>query len=205
MNTLAFLPIFCCCLLVADAQQSSVGTTLRGLVEGDSYRNDYFGFTYKLPAGFENAPDQLQKGFIQGLQTSNPGSELLLMIVRPESAASIPDIIVVTTIPQRPSSRDGLNQALDYFRTKRLKYPQKEGLRADHPINLGGVQFAREDLKDPGLGQSSAEIALVIKEQLLNFAIYTASQQRLEQVAAELIQSVTFDSAAPSKKGHPNK
>jgi len=204
MKTLAFLPVFFCCLLVSDAQQSSVGTTLRGHLEGDSYRNDYFGFTYKLPAGFENAPDQLQRGFIQGLQNSNKGSQLLLMIVRPESAA-IPDIIVVTTIPQRPSSRDGLNQALDYFRTKRLENPQKEGLRAAHPINLGGFQFAREDLKDSGLGQSSAEIASVLKEQLLNFAIYTASQQRMEQVATELIQSVTFDSSAPSKKGHPSK
>src|SRR5215472_13637995 len=89
MKTLAFLPVFFCCLLVSDAQQSSVGTTLRGHLEGDSYRNDYFGFTYKLPAGFENAPDQLQRGFIQGLQNSNKGSQLLLMIVHGARAMRI--------------------------------------------------------------------------------------------------------------------
>ncbi len=210
MNRLAFLPIFCCCLLVADAQESPAATPIRGQVEQGSYRNNHFGFTYKLPSGFENAPDQLQTGLIRGLQASYPGSELLLMVVRPESGASIPDIVVVSTIPitaipETASSRTGLDQAFGYFHTKRLQFPQKQGLRAARPIDLGGVQFAREDLKDPGLGQASAEIALVIKDKLLNFAVYTASQQRTEQVAADLIQSVKFDSNVPSKKGHPDK
>ncbi|HKT25536.1 MAG TPA: hypothetical protein VJR04_13085 [Terriglobales bacterium] len=199
-----YILLFVLVLAVTSVAQNTFEEQIAGHIENGKYINDFFHFQYSLSIGWNVAPDQTQKAFLESLKQGKPTCEcrLQLMLVRLQPSAALPDIIVITSARSVSATGDGVADAIAYFRT----LPQTNSLeviRRTSLADVGGFTFVRQDVKVHGQDHYMSQMVRNINGQLLNFQVHTADERRMEAVSNDVLRAVHF-SAPPYAATHSN-
>ena len=184
----------------SSAKPSAPGKTSTpdlGTVADSTYRNAFFGFSYKIPFGWvERTEDMRDDG------EERKSLVLLAVFERPPEATGNTVNSAVVIAAESVSSYPGLKTAADYFGPLTEVTLSKGFKVVNEPFDFsrGANQLVRGDFsKEVGtltMHQSSA--VLLKKGYVVSFTVIGGSEDEVDQ----LLEKLSFGTGSPSRK-HP--
>ncbi len=191
MKRLLLLVLLCAATPVVNCQQSTKsGTTPRpdnGTFVQNTYRNDFFGFSYALPGEWHKsrvAPAALPSGayylFIGDRDTGHPVLNRVMVVADPESYK-------VST-----------QEYLSAFIRAQVRNANAEVIRARSSFVSGKNSFYRADYKrvENGITVYSSMVCTKRNSYWLSWNFVTPSQRDLDD-AVNTLQHISFDRPSP--------
>lgn len=193
MKRLSFVVVLLCAVTpLVNRQQSTKSNTTPKPDDGsfvrNTYRNDFFGFSYSLP-------ERWHKSSIVPA-AALPSGAYYLFIGDSDTGHSILDRVVVVADPET-ENRHGLStpEYLSAFIRAQVRNFSAEVIREPSSFVSGKNDFYRADYKWANNGNTlySSMVCSKHKGYWLNWSFVTPSQQNLDD-AVNTIQHVSFDS-----------
>ena len=196
MKRLSLVVLLCATTPLVSCQQSTKSSTTpkpdSGSFVQNTYRNDFFGFSYPLPGEWHEsrvAAAPLPSGayylFIGDRDTGHPLLNRVMVIADPES-----------------NNRSGLSarEYLSAFIRAQVMHANAEVIRGPSSFVSGGSDFYRADYKraENGITVYSSMVCTKRNNYWLSWNFVTPSQQDLED-AVNTLQRISFD-----QKSHPS-
>jgi len=168
-----------------------------GVITGNSYRNSWFQFTYKLPFGWVDRTRQMSEdsNHDSSLQPNPPGQSILLLagFEHPPETASDSVNSAVVIAAEAASSYPGLRSAGQYFEplTELMKAKGLTVVNQPSEFRLGAVQLVRGDFRKARGNLTLCQSTLVMMEKgyVVSFTLIGGSEDEVEQ----LIEGLSFD------------
>jgi len=197
MKKLWFFVLLCVASALLSCQRSTKGSATAkpdsGNFAQNTYRNDFFGFSYILPKEWHKSrvsPSPLPPGayylFIGDRYTDHPLLTRVMIVADPES-----------------SNRAGLSgkEYVSAFVRAEVNQSHAEITRQPSPISSGGNDFYRADYKFVSNGTTfySSLSSIERKGYWLNWTFVAPSQQDLDD-ALITIQQISFDDPSPQPR-----
>jgi len=167
--------------------------SLDGYESGDVYVNDFFGFRFKFPAGWQRVPAQTKAAVLKSLNVAAPYADtrILVMLLQPNDG-ELPDTIAVFSARSSIAATDGAKGGVAYFQQSRKGESDTHIIAPIRIVQFSGRSFAREDVQASGQAHFMADFASVRAGYLLSFQAHAATRDRLEAVVKVLSASVQF-------------
>jgi hypothetical protein len=166
-----------------------------GTVADSTYRNAFFGFSYKIPFGWvERTEDMRGDG--------EDGKSLVLLAVfeRPPEATGNTVNSAVVIASESVSSYPSLKTAADYFGPLTEVTLSKGFKVVNEPFDFssGANQLVRGDFsKEVGtLTMHQSSVALLRKGYVVSFTVIGGSGDEVD----ELLEKLSFGAGSPSRK-----
>jgi hypothetical protein len=164
-------------------------------VSDSTYRNAFFGFSYKIPFGWvERTEDMRDDG--------EAGRSLVLLAVfeRPPEATGNTVNSAVVIAAESVSSYPGLKTAADYFGPLTEVTLSKGFKVVNEPFDFssGANQLVRGDFsKEVGtLTMHQSSVVMLKKGYVVSFTVIGASGDEVD----ELLEKLSFAAGSPSRK-----
>jgi len=164
-----------------------------GVINGDVYTNNFFGFSYRVPAQWTG----------KAIQRSQPGQRFyqLLSALPATTGASIQYMGIQAEDIAGPITKT----ATQFIQTSPLAAPNSayESLSPVKDIEIGGHHFARADYRtrptadDAGLTMFQAQLVTVVHNYAVTLSFTTDNQAALDQLAASAL-SIIFLAQQPA-------
>jgi len=196
MKTLSLLVLLCAVTLLVSCQESTKNSTIpkpdSGNFAQNTYRNDFFGFSYSLPEEWHKSrvsPSPLPSGayylFIGDRDTGHPLLNRVTVVADPESET-------------RPNSAQ---EYLSAFVRAEVRQAHAEVTREPSAFTSRGSDFYRADYKwaDNGTTIYSSMVCIKRKNYWLSWSFVTPSQRDLDE-AVNTVQHISFDSLSPRQQ-----
>jgi hypothetical protein len=197
---------------VSSARQSSSKSSIKssasgkastpdlGTVADSTYRNTFFGFSYKIPFGWvERTEDMRDDG--------EAGKSLVLLAVfeRPPEATGDTVNSAVVIAAESVSAYPGLKTAADYFGPLTEVTLSKGFKVVNEPFDFSGgaSQLVRGDFsKEVGtLTMHQSSVVMLKKGYVVSFTAIGGSEDEVD----ELLEKLSFSAASPSRKNPKSK
>jgi len=166
-----------------------------GAVTGSTYRNTFFGFSYKIPFGWvERTEDMRDDG--------EEGKSLVLLAVfeRPPEATGNTVNSAVVIAAESVSSYPGLKTAADYFGPLTEVTLSKGFKVVNAPFDFpgGANQLVRGDFsKEVGtLTMHQSSVVMLKKGYVVSLTVIGGSEDEVD----ELLEKLSFAAGSPSRK-----
>lgn len=157
-----------------------------GAVKAGVYHNNYFGFDYRVPAGFEDRTARLP-------QDPSGVSYGLLHVSEPQQPTRYASSVTFFADDAAYLKvKDGA-QYLDQVTPRMARSSDLVGKMTS--FDLSGHKFYRQDYSRRGVAAHQTILATVLKGYVLWIALNAADAQRIEQLAAT-VRAIKF---APAK------
>jgi hypothetical protein len=197
MTKLALFMLLCGATSLVSCQQSTKSITTpkpdSGNFAQNTYRNDFFGFSYQLPGEWRKSsvsPSPLPSGayylFIGDRDTGHSLLNRVMVIADPES-----------------NNRAGLStqEYLSAFIRAQVRQAHAEVTREPSSFATGGSDFYRADYKwaDNGTTIYSSMLCIKRNNYWLNWNFVTPSQRDLED-AVNTLQHISFGTHSPRSR-----
>lgn len=191
MKRLLLLVLLCAATPVVNCQQSTKsGTTPRpdnGTFVQNTYRNDFFGFSYALPGEWHKsrvAPAAL------------PSGAYYLFIGDRDTGESVLNRVMVVADPE--SYRVSTQEYLSAFIRAQVRNANAEVIRAPSSFVSGKSSFYRADYKrvENGITVYSSMVCTKRNSYWLSWNFVTPSQRDLDD-AVNTLQHISFDRPSP--------
>lgn len=194
MKTLSLLVLLCAVTPLVSCQESTKNsTTLKpdsGNFAQNTYRNDFFGFSYPLPREWHKSsvsPSPL------------PSGAYYLFIGDRDTGHSLLNRVTVVADPES-SNRAGLSaqEYLSAFIRAQVRQAHAEVTRESSSFASGGSDFYRADYKwaDNGTTIYSSMACIKRNNYWLDWNFVTPSQRDLDD-AVNTVQHISFDTPSP--------
>jgi len=194
MKRLSLLVLLCAATFLVNCQQSTKSDTTPGPDKGtfiqNTYRNDFFGFTYALPGGWHKsrvAPAALP-----------PGAYYLFIGDR-DTGESLLNRVTVVADP-RSYNRPGLStqEYLSAFIRAQVRNSNAEVIREPFSFVSGENNFYRADYKwvHNGITVYSSMVCVERKSYWLSWSFATPSERNLDD-GMNTLQHISFDRPSP--------
>jgi hypothetical protein len=171
-----------------------------GTVADSTYRNAFFGFSYKIPYGWvERTEDMRDDG--------EAGKSLVLLAVfeRPPEATGNTVNSAVVIAAESVSSYPSLKTAADYFGPLTEVTLSKGFKVVNEPFDFSGGanQLVRGDFsKEVGtLTMHQSSVVLLKKSYVVSFTVIGGSEDEVD----ELLEKLNFSAGSPSWKNPESK
>jgi hypothetical protein len=190
MKKLLLVTLLCATLPLVNCQQSTQSSTApkpdNGTFAQNTYRNDFFGFSYPLPGKWHKSgvvPSALPPGayylFIGDCDTGHSLLNRVIVIADPESY-----------------NRPGLStqEYLSAFVRAQVRNASAEVIREPSTFVSGGIDFHRADYKrvENGITIYNSMVCIKRNNYWLSWDFATPSQRDLED-AVNTLQHISFD------------
>jgi hypothetical protein len=169
-----------------------------GTITDSTYRNTFFGFSYKIPFGWvERTEDMRDDG--------DPGKSMVLLAVfeRPPEATGNTVNSAVVIAAEIVSSYPGLRTAADYFGPLTEVTLSKGFKVVNEPFDFSGGanRLVRGDFsKEVGtLTMHQSSVVMLKKNYVVSFTVIGGSEDEVD----ELLEKLSFSQGNPSRK-NPN-
>lgn len=194
MKTLSLLVLLCTAAPLVSCQESTKNsTTLKpdsGKFTQNTYRNDFFRFSYPLPREWHKSSVS---------PSSLPSGAYYLFIGDRDTGHSLLNRVTVVADPES-SYRAGLS-AQEYssaFIRAQVRQAHAEVTREPCSFSSGGSDFYRADFKwaDNGTTIYSSMVCIKRDNYWLDWTFVTPSQRDLDD-AVNTVQHISFDTPSP--------
>jgi hypothetical protein len=171
-----------------------------GAVTGSTYRNTFFGFSYKIPFGWVERTENMR-------DDGEEGKSLVLLAVfeRPPEATGNTVNSAVVIAAESVSAYPGLKTAADYFGPLTEVTLSKGFKVVNEPFDFSGGanQLVRGDFsKEVGtLTMHQSSVVLVKKGYVVSFTVIAGSEDEVD----ELLEKLSFSVGGPSRKNPKSK
>lgn len=180
-----------------------------GWLEDGVYTNRVYSFDFKVPEGWHAATEENLGAYTAELNKGGGKSDAraFLMLSRPAQATGdIPDIIIIAGAKSGMLAGVSRTAAMAYFRAQK-RSKNIELLRPASPFLLGGLLVAREDAHAKSLDgheQYMANMIIGVRDRLISFQAYGATQSRMEEAVNAIVGATEFqpDWVARSASGN---
>ena len=165
-----------------------------------SYRNTFFGFSYKIPFGWVERTEEMR-------DHGQAGKSLVLLAVfeRPPEATGNTVNSAVVIAAENVSSYPGLKTAADYFGPLTEVTLAKGFKVVNEPFDFSGGanQLVRGDFsKEVGtLTMHQSSVVLLKKGYVVSFTAIGGSEDEVD----ELLEKLRFSVGSPSRKNPKSK
>ena len=194
MKKLSLLVLLCATTSLVNCQQSTKSSTTPKPNDGsfvqNTYRNDFFGFSYALPGEWHKssvAPAAL------------PSGAYYLFIGDRDTGHSLLNRVIVVADPES-KNRAGIStqKYLSAFIRGQVRYAHAEVIREPSLFVSGGIDFSRADYKRANNGNTIYSSMACTKSNgyWLDWSFVTPSQQDLDD-AVNTLQYIAFDRPSP--------
>jgi hypothetical protein len=201
-GSLIAVGIFLVCLVLADARTlaqtassssrkstataRAKATTDLGTLVNDSYRNRFFGLSYKVPFGWVDRTEQMR----QEAGGSQSSVVLLSVFERPPEAAGNTVNSSVLVAAETVSTYPGLKDASQYFGPL-TEVTTSKGFKVVNPpydVAIGGKALVRADFSnDIGkLTMHQSTLAVIDKGYVVSFTFIAGSEDDVEELIGHL-------------------
>jgi len=166
-----------------------------GTVADSTYRNAFFGFSYKIPFGWVERTEDMR-------DDSEAGKSLVLLAVfeRPPEATGNTVNSAVVIAAESVSSYPGLKTAADYFGPLTEVTLSKGFKVVNEPFDFssGANQLVRSDFsKEVGtLTMHQSSVVLLKKGYVVSFTVIGGSEDEVD----ELLERLNFSAGSPARK-----
>ena len=171
-----------------------------GTVTDSTYRNTFFGFSYRIPFGWvERTENMRDDGYA--------GKSLVLLAVfeRPPEATGNTVNSAVVIAAESVSAYPGLKTAADYFGPLTEVTLSKGFKVMNEPFDFSGGanQLVRGDFsKEVGtLTMHQSSVVLLKKGYVVSFTVIGGSEDEVE----ELLEKLSFSAGSPSRRNPKSK
>jgi hypothetical protein len=171
-----------------------------GTVADSTYRNTFFGFSYKIPFGWvERTADMRDDG--------DAGTSLVLLAVfeRPPEATGNTVNSAVVIAAESVSAYPGLQTAADYFGplTEVTLSKGFEVINEPFDFSGGANQLVRGDFsKEVGtLTMHQSSVVLLKKGYVVSFTVIGGSEEEVD----ELLEKLSFSAGSSNRKNPKSK
>jgi hypothetical protein len=171
-----------------------------GTITDSTYRNTFFGFSYKIPFGWvERTEDMRDDG--------DPGKSMVLLAVfeRPPEATGNTVNSAVVIAAEVFSSYPGLRTAADYFAPLTEVTLSKGFKVVNEPFDFSGGanRLVRGDFsKETGtLTMHQSSVVLLKKGYVVSFTVIGGSEDEVD----ELLEKLSFSIGSASRKSPKSK
>ena len=171
-----------------------------GTITDSTYRNPFFGFSYKIPFGWvERTEDMRDDG--------DTGKSMVLLAVfeRPPEATGNTVNSAVAIAAESVSSYPGLRTAADYFGPLTEVTLSKGFKVVNEPFDFSGGanRLVRGDFsKETGtLTMHQSSVVLLKKGYVVSFTVIGESEDEVD----ELLEKLSFSVGSPSRKNPKSK
>jgi hypothetical protein len=197
---------------VSSARQSSSKSSIKssasdktstpdlGTVADSTYRNTFFGFSYKIPFGWVERTEDMR-------DDAEEGKSLVLLAVfeRPPEATGNTVNSAVVIAAESLSAYPGLKTAADYFGPL-TEVTLSQGFKVvNEPFDFSGGanQLVRGDFsKEVGtLTMHQSSVVLLKKGYVVSFTVIGGSEDEVD----ELLEKLSFSAGSPSRKNPKSK
>jgi hypothetical protein len=197
---------------VSSARQSSSKSSIKssasdktstpdlGTVADSTYRNTFFGFSYKIPFGWVERTEDMR-------DDAEEGKSLVLLAVfeRPPEATGNTVNSAVVIAAESLSAYPGLKTAADYFGPL-TEVTLSQGFKVvNEPFDFSGGanQLVRGDFsKEVGtLTMHQSSVVLLKKGYVVSFTVIGGSEDEVD----ELLEKLSFSAGSPSQKNPKSK
>ena len=171
-----------------------------GTITGSTYRNTFFGFSYKIPFGWVERTDDMRDG-------SEAGKSLVLLAVfeRPPEATGKTVNSAVVIAAESVSSYPSLRTAADYFAPLTEVTLSKGFKVVNEPFDFSGGanQLVRGDFsKEVGtLTMRQSSVVMLKKGYVVSFTVIGGSEDEVD----ELLERLSFSAGSPRRKNPKSK
>ena len=186
----------------SSAKSSTSGKTFTpdGTVADSTYRNTFFGFSYKIPFGWVERTEEMR-------DDGEAGKSLVLLAVfeRPPEATGNTANSAVVIAAESVSSYPGLKTAADYFGPLTEVTLSKGFKVVNEPFDFSGGanQLVRGDFsKEVGtLTMHQSSVVLLKKGYAVSFTVIGGSEDEVD----ELLEKLSFGQGSPTRKNPKSK
>lgn len=185
---------------IKSSARGKISTPDLGAVTDSTYRNPFFGFSYKIPFGWVERTEDLR-------EDGEAGKSLVLLAVfeRPPEATGNTVNSAVVIAAESVASYPGLKTAADYFGPLREATLSKGFKVLNEPFDFSGGanQLVRGDFsKEIGtLTMHQSSVVLLKKGYVVSFTVIGGSEDEVD----ELLEKLSFSTANPSRKNPKSK
>jgi len=185
---------------IKSSAQGKTSTPDLGTVADSSYRNTFFGFSYKIPFGWVERTEEMR-------DHGQAGKSLVLLAVfeRPPEATGNTVNSAVVIAAENVSSYPGLKTAADYFGPLTEVTLAKGFKVVNEPFDFSGGanQLVRGDFsKEVGtLTMHQSSVVLLKKGYVVSFTAIGGSEDEVD----ELLEKLRFSVGSPSRKNPKSK
>lgn len=201
------------CILPAQQTSKSGSQPARpvqdtGSISSETYRNNGFRFSYKLPFGWVNRTKEMSDDSNDGSTSDSTGSKKSLVLLAlferpPESTGdSVNSAVVIAAEPA--SSYPGLRSPEQYFGplTELTKAKGLSVVNEPYDFQVGSVQLVRGDFSKPvgKLTMRQSTLVIVEKSYVVSFTFIGGSDDEIDGLVASLKFDRTGSTSTASSK-----
>lgn len=191
MRTLSLFVLLCAVTPLASCQSTPLKPDSGNFVQ-NTYRNEFFGFSYWLP-------EQWHKSRVS--PSPLPSGAYYLFIGDRSTGHSLLNRITVVADPEVGSRPHSAEEYLSAFVRAEVRQVHAEVTRQPSSFASGGSAFYRADYKwvDTGTTVYSSMVCIKRKGYWLSWNFTTPSQRDLDD-ALSTLQHISFDSPSPGQQ-----
>jgi hypothetical protein len=196
MKTLSVLVLLCAVTPLVSCQESPENSTPprpdSGNFTQNTYRNDFFGFSYPLPREWHKS---------SGSPSPLPSGAYYLFIGDRDTGHSLLNRITVVADPEPDSRPHSAQEYLSAFVRAEVTQAHAEVTRQPSSFASGGSGFYRTDYKwsDNGTTIYSSMVCIKRKNYWLSWSFVTPSQRDLDD-AVDTVRHISFDNPSPRQQ-----
>jgi hypothetical protein len=185
---------------IKSSAPGKISTPDLGAVTDSTYRNSFFGFSYKIPFGWVERTEDLREDGEAG------NSQVLLAVFeRPPEATGNTVNSAVVIAAESVASYPGLKTAADYFGPLTEATLSKGFKVVNEPFDFSGgaSQLVRGDFsKEMGtLTMHQSSVVLLKKGYVVSFTVIGGSEDEVD----ELMEKLSFGTANPTRRNPKSK
>jgi len=178
-----------------DSSQTSA-TVAPGEITNGIYKNDFFGFSYRIRYGWVDRTDEMREA------STDPSKATVLLGIfeRPPQAAGDTVNSSVVIAAESISSYPGLKNAAQYFGPIR-EVTEAKGMKAVHEpyeFPVDGKPIVRQDFikQISGMGMHQSTLAMLLRGYVLSFTFIGSNDEEVQG----MIEWLKFGKPAKSAK-----
>jgi len=181
--------------LISCQEPTKSSTTLNpdsGNFSKNTYRNDFFGFSYPLPEEWHKS---------RVLPSPLPPGAYYLFIGDRDTGHSLLNRVTVVADPESDSRPHSAEEYLSAFVHAEVRQVHAEVVRAPSSLASGGSDFYRADYKWANNGTTiySSMVCIKRKNYWLSWSFVAPSQRDLDD-ALNTVQHISFDNPSPRQQ-----
>jgi hypothetical protein len=185
---------------VKSSANGKVSTPDPGAVIAGTYRNTFFGFSYKIPFGWVERTEDMREGGEAG-----KSRVLLAVFERPPQAKGNTVNSAVVIAAESVSSYPGLKTAADYFGPLTEVTLSKGFKVVNEPFDFSGGanQLVRADFsKEVGtLTMHQSSLVVLKKGYVVSFTVIGGTEDEVD----ELLEKLSFSSGSANQKSRKSQ
>ncbi len=175
-----------------DTSHQKASTLDPGTFEGNVYRNPALGFSYKLPYGWVDRTQDMQRD--AALENTEPGKSQVLLSTfeRPPGAPGNTVDSAVVIAAESVSSYPGLKNAAEYFGPL-TELTTSKGFKVvnepyEFPVDAKPIVRVDYIKKDSGLTMQQSSLVMIAKGYVISFTFIGGNEDEV----TELIEGLSF-------------